>query len=130
LQPARFLGTVTIPITFGGIDMTRSDPASRDILLQTGHIDQAARFYETELGLSVFLRQDGLIGLEAGAFRLFLDRGPAYGPVFEFFVDDLDAAKARLTAAGCRIEQEDPSVPRCYMRDPYGLVFNIAVRRG
>ena len=49
---------------------------------------------------------------------------------FEFFVDDLAATKARLTAAGCRIEQEDPSVPRCYVRDPYGLVFNIAVQRG
>ena len=104
--------------------MTRS---SRDVLLQAEDIDQAARFYETKLGLTVFLREDRLIGLDAGAFRLFLDKGPSYGPVFEFFVDDLTAAKARLTAAGCRIE-EDPSVPRCYVRDPYGLVFNIAQR--
>lgn len=103
--------------------MTRS---SRDVLLQAEDIDLAARFYETELGLTVFLREDRLIGLEAGAFRLFLDKGPSYGPVFEFFVDDLAAAKTRLTAAGCRIEQEDPGVPRCYVRDPYGLVFNIA----
>ena len=108
--------------------MTRTDPATRDVLLQAEDIDQAARFYETELGLTVFLREDRLIGLDAGAFRLFLDKGPSYGPVFEFFVDDLAAAKARLTAAGCRIEQEDPSVPRCYVRDPYGLVFNIAQR--
>jgi hypothetical protein len=21
--------------------------------------------------------------------------------------------------------EEDPSLPRCYIRDPYGLVFNI-----
>jgi hypothetical protein len=30
-----------------------------------------------------------------------------------------------LIAAGCDIAEEDPSVPRCYIRDPYGLVFNI-----
>ena len=105
--------------------MTR---ASRDVLLQAEDIDQAARFYAIELGLTVFLREERLIGLEADAFRLFLEKGPSYGPVFEFFVEDLPAAKARLTAAGCRIEQDDPSVPRCYVRDPHGLVFNIAQR--
>ena len=108
--------------------MTQSKLSSRDVLLQTGDIEQAAAFYERILGLSVFLRQDDLIGLEAGAFRLFLDRGAPYGPVFEIFVDDLDAAKNRLVAAGCCIEQQDPAVPKCYLRDPYGLTFNIAVR--
>jgi catechol 2,3-dioxygenase-like lactoylglutathione lyase family enzyme len=67
-----------------------------------------------------------MIGLEAGGFRLFLDKAEPYGPVFEFIVPDLQAAKAGLTAAGCRIENDDPSVPRCYVRDPYGLIFNIA----
>jgi catechol 2,3-dioxygenase-like lactoylglutathione lyase family enzyme len=107
---------------------TPSDPASRDVLIQTDDIDQAARFYEKNLGLAVFLREDRLIGLEAGAFRLFLDRGPAYGPVFEFYVEDVEQAKRALTAAGCRVEAEDPSIPRCYVRDPFGLTFNIAKR--
>jgi catechol 2,3-dioxygenase-like lactoylglutathione lyase family enzyme len=109
--------------------MAPKDVASRDVLLQSRSIEQAASFYETALGLTVFHRDANLIGLESGAFRLFLDRGEPYGPVFEFFVPDLAAAKARLVAAGCRIENDDPSVPRCYMRDPYGLVFNIAERR-
>jgi hypothetical protein len=73
-----------------------------------------------------------LVGLEAGAFRLFLDRGAAYGPVFELFVADLAAAKAQFAAAGCVIEQEDASFPRfylrVYLRDPFGLVVNIAER--
>jgi predicted enzyme related to lactoylglutathione lyase len=45
--------------------------------------------------------------------------------VFEFLVPDVHAAKARLTAAGCTVEEENASVPRCYIRDPYGVVFNI-----
>jgi len=103
--------------------------ASRDILIQTQSIEDAAAFYESKLGLTIFHRDDSLIGLESGAFRLYLDRGVPYGPVLEFFVRDLAAAKRDLVAAGCVIENDDPSVPRCYIRDPYGLVFNIAERR-
>jgi catechol 2,3-dioxygenase-like lactoylglutathione lyase family enzyme len=108
--------------------MTEPKLTSRDVLLQAEDIERASAFYENVLGLSVFLRQDSLIGLEAGAFRLFLDKGAPCGPVFEVFVDDLDAARSRLIAAGCRIEQEDPAVPKCYVRDPFGLIFNIAER--
>lgn len=102
--------------------------SSRDVLIQTEDIAAACDFYKQRLGLSVFMNEENIIGLEAGAFRLFLDRGPTYGPVFEFFVDDLETAKAELTAAGCQIESEDLSVPKCYVRDPYGLIFNINQR--
>jgi catechol 2,3-dioxygenase-like lactoylglutathione lyase family enzyme len=74
------------------------------------------------------MKEDNIIGLEAGAFRIFLERGAPYGPVFEFFVDDLKAATEQLTQAGCSIEIEDHAVPKCYVRDPFGLIFNIAQR--
>ena len=108
--------------------MSEHKLTSRDVLIQTEDPETACAFYEQTLGLTVFLRRPDSIGLEAGAFRLFLERGPAYGPVFEFFVDDLEAAKASLTGAGCCVEAEDPSVPKCHLRDPYGLTFNIARR--
>lgn len=103
-------------------------PASRDILLQTPDIEAAAKFYERQLGLTVFMHEPDMIGLEAGDLRLYLDRAPALGPVLEFFVPDLEAAKGSLTAAGATVEAEDPAVPRCYIRDPFGLIFNIAER--
>jgi len=31
----------------------------------------------------------------------------------------------RVLAAGCALVEEDPAVPKCYLRDPFGLVFNI-----
>jgi hypothetical protein len=43
-------------------------------------------------------------------------------------VPDLQAAKSALLSAGCTLLEEDPAVPRCYIRDPYGLVFNIEQR--
>lgn len=100
--------------------------STRDILIQTKDLEAATAFYENVLGLGVFMREPAMIGLESGAFRLFLDKAEPYGPVLEFKVDDFEIAKQRLVAAGCRIENEDPSVPRCYIRDPYGLIFNIA----
>ncbi len=102
--------------------------SSRDVLIQAEDLEAACAFYEQRLGLTAFMKEENLVGLEAGAFRLFLDRGPKYGPVFEFFVDNLEAAKSELQAAGCVIEIEDPRVPKCYVRDPFGLVFNIAER--
>jgi catechol 2,3-dioxygenase-like lactoylglutathione lyase family enzyme len=100
--------------------------STRDILIQTEDLEAATVFYRDVLGLGVFMREPAMVGLEAGAFRLFLDKAEAYGPVLEFKVDDIEAAKRQLVAAGCRIENDDPSVPRCYIRDPYGLIFNIA----
>ena len=104
--------------------------ATRDILLQTERIEEAAAFYERHFGLTRFMDEPNIIGLEAGGFRLFLDRASAYGPVFEFFIDDLDAAKRALVEAGATIDQDDPSIPRCYVTDRFGLTYNIAQRRG
>jgi predicted enzyme related to lactoylglutathione lyase len=66
------------------------------------------------------------VAFETGALRLYVERGNGHGPVFEFLVPDIQAANLRLLSAGCTIEEENASVPRCYIRDPYGVVFNIA----
>jgi predicted enzyme related to lactoylglutathione lyase len=99
--------------------------ASRDVIIRTEAFDAAARFYESVLGLKKFLDGESLAGFETGAFRLYVERGLAHGPVFDFLVPDLQAAKAALLAAGCAVIEEDPALPRCYIRDPHGLTFNI-----
>jgi len=103
--------------------------SSRDVLIQSDRLDEAVRFYETVLGLRVNHRSETLVGLETGSFCLYIEQGPTYGPVFEFIVTDLAAAKEQLVAAGCRVEAENPSIPRCYIRDPFGLIFNLAERK-
>ena len=103
--------------------------SSRDVLIQTTKMDAAAIFYEKVLGFQVFERSEQLIGFETGSFRFFIDKGKSYGPVFEFYVPDLKQAKKTLVENGCRIEVEDPKVPRCYVRDPFGLIFNLAEKK-
>ena len=85
-----------------------------------------ADFYETLLELRKVVEEENLAGLEAGAFRLHLDRSAPLGPVPELCVPDLPGARAAVLAAGCRIEGEDAAAPRCSLRDPFGLCFTLA----
>jgi catechol 2,3-dioxygenase-like lactoylglutathione lyase family enzyme len=105
--------------------MSNSIRASRDVIIRTEGFEAATQFYETVLGLPIFYRSPSMIGFETGGIRLYVEQGPQHGPVFDFLVPDLPAAKRDLIAAGCVVIEENPAVPRCYLRDPHGLVFNI-----
>ena len=101
---------------------------SRDVILRTPQWAAAQHFYGTVLGLPVSHSGEAIVGFEAGAIQLYVERGAPHGPVFDFLVPDVEAAKQRLLAAGCTLVEEDATVPRCYLRDPFGLVFNLGLR--
>lgn len=108
--------------------MALSFRASRDVIIRTGNFQEATRFYESVLGLPIVSSSESLVGFDAGAFRLYVEKGSMHGPVFDFLVSDVHAAKHALLSAGCTVLEENPIVPRCYIRDPHGLVFNIEQR--
>jgi catechol 2,3-dioxygenase-like lactoylglutathione lyase family enzyme len=97
----------------------------RDVIIQTERFEDAAAFYRDVLGFEQTVDQERLLGFETGSFMLYVEPGSAPGAVFEIATGDVAAAKARLLQHGCTIVEEDPSVPRCYVRDPHGLVFNL-----
>ena len=99
--------------------------ASRDIILRTENWSEALNFYGKVLGFPMTERTKTIVGFETGAFCLYVERGKEHGPVFDFLVPDIQDAKRQLVAAGCTIIEENPAVPRCYIKDPYGLVFNV-----
>jgi predicted enzyme related to lactoylglutathione lyase len=103
--------------------------SSRDVIIRTNALAEAAKFYESVLGLPAVQHSDTLIGFETGAFCLYVEAGEEHGPVFDFLVADVEGAKRRLVSAGCVVVEENPSIPRCYVRDPYGVVFNVALGR-
>jgi catechol 2,3-dioxygenase-like lactoylglutathione lyase family enzyme len=105
--------------------MNNAIRSSRDVILRTANWVQARQFYETVLGFKVTNETDAMLRVETGAIRLFVEKGEPHGPVFDFLVHDVQAAKNDLLAAGCVLVEEDPSIPRCYLRDPFGLVFNV-----
>ena len=105
--------------------MTTSFKSSRDIIVRTENWSDAVQFYDSVLGLAIAFEDASMVGFETGAFRLYVEKGKEHGPVFEFLVPDVEAAKQQVLDAGCTIVEEDPSLPRCYVKDPFGLVFNI-----
>jgi predicted enzyme related to lactoylglutathione lyase len=101
------------------------DKSTRDVIIRTQNWSEAIQFYSSVLGLPITHRYPTIVGFETGSFCLFVEKGEEHGPVFEFLVRDVQATKQKLLAAGCVLIEENPSVPRCYIKDPYGLVLNI-----
>jgi predicted enzyme related to lactoylglutathione lyase len=105
--------------------MTIPTRSSRDIVLRTDKWAEAVLFYETVLGFAVIYRSESLVGFETGTFCLYVERGSPQEPVLDFLTPDVSALKDRLLEAGCSLIEENNSVPRCYLRDPFGLTFNL-----
>lgn len=98
----------------------------KDILLQTPDPKRAAEFYVEQLGFEVSDETEKTICLHGPRVNLFLEKGPALGPVLAATVDSVNAARARLVKNGCTVIKDDPAYPRCYLRDPFGLIYNIS----
>jgi len=111
--------------TEGRINMSNNFKSSRDIIIRTNHFPEAIRFYNSILGFPITHESKSMVGLETGSFCLYVEKGEDHGPVFEFLVEDIQATKNKLVAAGCVVAEENPSIPRCYIKDPFGLIFNI-----
>lgn len=106
-------------------DLIRS---TRDVIVRTPDAKAAADFYRRVLGLAVTQRVGDIVGFETGTLQLFVEQGEALPAVLDFLVQDVQATKARLVAAGCVVVEENPTIPRCYVRDPFGLTFNLGQR--
>ena len=96
-----------------------------DILIQAPDPKKAASFYVRQLGFEITGETPIMISLHGANINLFIERGPALGPVLEVTVDSVEEAKARLVKNGCRIIKDEPSFPRCYVQDPFGLIYNL-----
>lgn len=98
---------------------------NRDILIQAPDAKSAAAFYVDNLSFEVTGEEDNMISLHGKNINLFIEQGPPLGPVLEVAVDSVEAAKRRLLAKGCTVIKDEPEFPRCYIRDNYGLIYNL-----
>jgi catechol 2,3-dioxygenase-like lactoylglutathione lyase family enzyme len=98
---------------------------SRCFLIQTPDMEKAVAFYRDIIGLELAPSRPRETEFKAGQFRFFLDKGEPLGPVMEYVVPDIESAKKELLAAGCQIVRWDGVGKSCYMRDPFGMVFNL-----
>jgi hypothetical protein len=97
-----------------------------DILIQAEDPKSAAAWYVEQLGFEITGKDAQMMSLHGPHINLFIERGPALGPVFEVTVGDVEAAKTRLVKNGCEIVKDEPEFPRCYVKDPFGLIYNLS----
>jgi catechol 2,3-dioxygenase-like lactoylglutathione lyase family enzyme len=96
-----------------------------DILIQAPDPMKAARFYVEHLGFEITDDNPKMVGLHGKHINLFIEPGPALGPVLEVTVDDVAEARQRLVRNGCEVVKDEPDFPRCYVQDPFGLIYNL-----
>ena len=96
-----------------------------DILIQAPDPKKAALFYVNHLGFEITDNNPKMIGLHGKHINLFIEPGPPLGPVLEVTVDNVVDAKQRLVEEGCEVVKDEPDFPRCYVKDPFGLIYNL-----
>ncbi|MGA2098975.1 MAG: VOC family protein [Candidatus Acidiferrum sp.] len=96
-----------------------------DILIQSEDPKNAALFYVGHLGFEITGEQQDMVSLHGKNVNLFIERGPKLGPILEVTVHNVEEAKARLVKNGCEIVKDEPDFPRCYIKDPFGLIYNL-----
>jgi len=102
--------------------------ASRDVIIRTPNFREAVRFYESVLGLKIVLSGESLVGFDAGEFRLYVEKGSKHGPVFDFLVTDLEAAKDALLSGGCTSRKRIPPCRAATSKIPMAW-YSISNRR-
>jgi catechol 2,3-dioxygenase-like lactoylglutathione lyase family enzyme len=98
---------------------------SRDILIQAEDPKRAASFYVEHLGFAITEETPAMVSVCGDRINLYIERGPTLGPVLEVTVDNVEEAKDRLVQQGCVIVKDEPNFPRCYIQDPFGLIYNL-----
>ena len=96
-----------------------------DILIQAQDPKSAASFYVQQLGFEITDDNPKMIGLHGDNINMFIEPGPSLGPVLEVTVANVEEAKLRLVKNGCKIVKDEPDFPRCYVQDPFGLIYNL-----
>ena len=96
-----------------------------DILIQAHDPKSAALFYVKQLGFEITGEQPNMISLHGENINFFIERGPALGPVLEVTVANVEEAKLQLVNNGCVVVKDEPDFPRCYVQDPFGLIYNL-----
>jgi catechol 2,3-dioxygenase-like lactoylglutathione lyase family enzyme len=100
---------------------------STDILIQAPDPKKAAAFYVEHLGFEITGEEPQMISLHGRHINLFIERGSALGPVLEVTVDSVEEARNRLVKSGCEVIKDEPEFPRCYIKDPFGLIYNLTI---
>jgi catechol 2,3-dioxygenase-like lactoylglutathione lyase family enzyme len=99
---------------------------SPNVAVRTERLSEAVEFYSKVLAFENRSDDPQLADLDADPLRLFvIEDQEIRGPVMELFVDDLEKARQILVANGCQVLRWRGKGQDCYVKDPFGVIFNI-----
>jgi catechol 2,3-dioxygenase-like lactoylglutathione lyase family enzyme len=100
---------------------------SKNIGFQVNDLEKAKHFYENVLGFKEPEKSEvEEVEFPTNHNSIFLMQGNEnLGPIMEFVVKDLEEAKQHLVENGCEIVRWKGKGRDCYVRDPFGMVFNV-----
>ena len=97
---------------------------SPNIAIEMPQSEDAAAMYAKLFGVEAKQLDHSIEIQQSGRF-LYFDKGEGFRIVMEIFVADLDAARTELVSHGWTVEVWEGKGGRCYMKDPFGLYFNL-----
>jgi len=99
---------------------------SPNVAVRTKEFAKAVEYYTNILGFVDRSSDPELADLDADPLNIFIiEDAEISGPVMELFVEDLEAARDVLVANGCQVLRWRGKGQDCYIRDPFGVIFNI-----
>lgn len=99
---------------------------SPNVAVRTERFAEAVSFYANVLGFSNRSSDPALGDHDASPLNLFvIEDDEISGPVMELFVNDLEDAREELLAHGCEVVRWRGKGQDCYIRDPFGVIFNL-----
>jgi predicted enzyme related to lactoylglutathione lyase len=99
---------------------------SPNIAVRTAKFAEAVDFYASVIGFKNRSDDPELADFDASPITLYvLEDDEFSGPVMELFVDDLESARQKLVANGCKVLRWRGKGQDCYIQDPFGVIFNL-----
>lgn len=105
--------------------------ANNEIAIHVADLGKAAHFYGDVLGFRLLGRTERQLEFDTGALRLYvnLDSRPMTSFVPSLDVADREAAREYLEGLGCKAVHVPSQPGLWYMRDPFGLLFDLVQRK-
>ncbi|MCH7612359.1 MAG: hypothetical protein IIB45_03265 [Candidatus Marinimicrobia bacterium] len=95
------------------------------IALQHPDWKSSELYYKNVLGLDTKMEENHLHIRNEELNLYIMENNELRGTVLEFNIDDVEVAKEYLEKHGCIVVKWEGKGKDCYMKDPYGLVFNL-----
>jgi len=99
---------------------------SPNIAVRTDNYQKALDFYSRVFGFENRSADPNLGIFDANPLSVFvIEDQEMNGVVMELFVDDLEEARGELEKNGCEVIRWHGKGQDCYIRDPFGVVYNV-----